>query len=143
MKFQRLQLLVASVAICTVGLSATNRQLHEPNSRLLIDVDHIVSDTIVSFSEDVSPIIKRTCERCHGGTGEDGEVVVEEGLNMTTYEGLMAGSLYGTVVEPGNPDESYLVELVEAGDMPKEGDTLTADEIEIIRQWIAAGAKNN
>ncbi len=143
MKFQHLQLLVAVVAIYTVGLSATDRHTHETNSRLLIDLNHIASDTIVSFSKHVFPIIKRTCEPCHGGTGEDGEVVIEEGLNMTTYEGLMAGSLYGTVVEPGNPDDSYLVELVEAGDMPKEGDTLTADEIEIIRQWIAAGAENN
>jgi len=100
-------------------------------------------DTTISFSRDVFPILERTCVSCHGGVGPDGEVVTEEGLDMTTYEKLIAGSLYGTVVEPGDPDESYLMELIIGGDMPKEGDPLAPEEIEVIRRWIAAGAANN
>jgi hypothetical protein len=102
-----------------------------------------LQDTVVSFARDVFPIIQRTCVRCHGAEDEAGEQVIEEGLNMLTYDGLMAGSLYGKVIEPGNAEESYLVELVAAGDMPKEGDPLPPEEIELIKRWITAGAPNN
>ena len=62
---------------------------------------------------------------------------------MTTYEGLIAGSQDGTVVEPGKPDESYIIDMVVNGDMPEEGDPLSPEEIELIRRWIAGGALNN
>ncbi len=99
-------------------------------------------DTTVSFARDIVPILERSCYRCHGGEDE-GLLTVELGLNMTTYEGLLAGSDDGTVVEPGKPDESYIIDMVVFGDMPEEGDPLTPEEIDIIRRWIAAGALNN
>ena len=100
-------------------------------------------DTTVSFARDITPILERSCYQCHGGEDEDGLQTVELELNMTTYEGLMAGSVDGTVVEPGKPDESYIIDMVVNGDMPEEGDPLTPEEIDIIRRWIAAGALNN
>ena len=96
----------------------------------------------VSFSEEVAPILEATCIKCHGGE-TDGEVVIEAGLNLTSYDAVMAGSEFGSVVEPGNPDDSMLLVLVEDGDMPEEGDALSADQIATIRTWIAEGAKNN
>ena len=99
-------------------------------------------DSTVSFARDIVPILERTCYQCHGGE-KDGVLTVELELNMTTYEGLMAGSVDGTVVEPGNPDESYIIDMVVNGDMPEEGDPLSPEEIELIRRWIAAGALNN
>ena len=99
-------------------------------------------DTTVSFARDIVPILERSCYECHGGE-KDGLLTVEVGLDMTTYEGLIAGSQDGTVVEPGNPDESYIIDMVVNGDMPEEGDPLTPEEIDIIRRWIAAGALNN
>ncbi len=100
-------------------------------------------DTTVSFARDIVPILERSCHQCHGGEDEDGLQTVELGLNMTTYEGLMAGSQDGTVIEPGKPDESYIIDMVKFGDMPEEGDPLSPEEIELIRKWIAAGALNN
>ena len=99
-------------------------------------------DTMVSFARDIVPILERSCYQCHGGE-KDGLLTVELELNMTTYDGLMAGSVDGTVVEPGKPDESYIIDMVVNGDMPEEGDPLTPEEIDIIRRWIAAGALNN
>jgi mono/diheme cytochrome c family protein len=95
-------------------------------------------DTTVSFARDIRPILERSCTECHGG-GES----VEMGLDLTSYDGLMAGSDEGTVVEPGKPDESYLIDMVKNGDMPEEGNPLTPEEIDIIRKWIAGGALNN
>jgi hypothetical protein len=49
-------------------------------------------------------------------------------------------------VAPGDPDNSYLVHKVEGsaaigGQMPLGGPPLSAEEINLIRQWIAAGAE--
>ncbi len=98
--------------------------------------------TAVSFATDVKPILDKRCVSCHGGMWE-GEERTELSLNMTTYEGLMAGSEYGTIIEPGNPDESLMIEMIEDGDMPDEGDPVPAAELAVLRTWIAEGANNN
>ena len=100
-------------------------------------------DRDVSFANQIMPILQENCVSCHGGVDENGEVVVELSLDMTTYEGLMAGSEYGSILEAGNPDESLIVEMVEMGDMPEEGDPLSPEQIELLRTWIAEGARNN
>lgn len=91
----------------------------------------------VSFSADVMPILERYCWECH--SGDD----VELGLRLDSYEGVMAGSDYGTVVEPGDPAGSLLIDMVESGDMPEEGDPVPPEQLEIIKTWIAEGAENN
>jgi hypothetical protein len=97
----------------------------------------------VSFAEEIMPIFERSCLSCHGGPREDGEIVTEASLDMTTYEGLMAGSEWGSVIEPGDPGESLLLDMVKVGDMPEDGDPLDPAEIETIETWIAEGAENN
>ena len=96
----------------------------------------------VSYASDIDPIFQASCVQCHGGE-YDGEPRLEASLNLTTYEGVMAGSEFGSVVEPGDPDGSILLEMVAVGDMPEEGDPLTPEQIEAIRTWIAEGAQNN
>jgi hypothetical protein len=98
----------------------------------------------VSFSGDVLPILQARCQSCHGGIDPaTGQVSIEVGLNMTTYDGIMAGSEYGAIVEPGGPDASLMIEMVSSGDMPLEGDPVPPAEIEVLRNWIAEGAANN
>jgi hypothetical protein len=98
----------------------------------------------VSFSRDVLPILQARCHSCHGGTDPaTGQPSIEVGLNMTTYEGVMAGSEYGAVIEPGGPDASLIIEMVTSGDMPLEGAPVPPAEIEVLRNWIAEGAANN
>lgn len=97
-----------------------------------------------SFAQDIMPIFERTCLHCHGAFNEEeGEIVTEEMLDMTTYEGLMGGSQWGTVIEPGDAENSILYDMVLEGDMPEEGDPLPPEEIELIGAWINAGAENN
>lgn len=97
----------------------------------------------VSYQEDVVPILEASCLDCHGAENDEGEVVIELGYDMTTYEGLMAGSDYGPVIEPGDPDGSLFLDMIVNGDMPEDGDPLPEEEIEVIRAWIAEGAQNN
>jgi mono/diheme cytochrome c family protein len=91
----------------------------------------------VSFANDVMPILGNSCNNCHGIDQ------VKEGLDMQTYESLMAGSFNGPVIVTGNSAESLLVQLVSEGKMPKRGPKLTSEQIQIISEWIDAGALNN
>ena len=91
----------------------------------------------VSFINDVLPILENSCNKCHGVEQ------IKEGLDMRTYETLMAGSFNGTVITPGNAEDSFLVQQLLEGEMPKRGPKLTHDQIQIIINWINAGALNN
>lgn len=91
----------------------------------------------VSFQEHVLPIFVTRCGECHGDDNP------EEGLEVTSYRTLMMGSIYGSVIAPGDPDGSYLFDQIESGKMPKKGDPLTPTQIAVIRAWIEAGALDN
>lgn len=91
----------------------------------------------VSFSADVLPILQSRCFNCHGGNE------IEEGLNMTTFAGIMAGSENGPVIVPGDAANSLLAELVISQEMPKRGPKLTPPQVQIIIDWINQGALEN
>lgn len=91
----------------------------------------------VSFANDIKPIFDARCIKCHGVER------IKEGLDMQTYENIMAGSRNGPVIEPGNADNSYLVQQIVDGEMPDRGDPVTPDELQLIIDWVNQGALNN
>ncbi|MBL8061718.1 MAG: c-type cytochrome [Anaerolineales bacterium] len=91
----------------------------------------------VSFTNEIMPIFNTHCVECHGRER------VREGLNMMTYDNLMAGSFNGPVVAPGNADGSLLVELITKGKMPDRGPKVTPEDLQRIINWINQGAINN
>jgi uncharacterized membrane protein len=91
----------------------------------------------VSFAAQIGPMFQARCTECHGGPEP------QEGLNLSTYEGAMAGSSYGAVIEAGSLEGSLIIDWIASGDMPKEGDPVTPEELELLRAWIAAGAQDN
>ena len=93
--------------------------------------------TEVSYTRDVQPILESRCAKCHMGD------FVSEGLDMNTYETLLAGSQNGPVIVPGDANDSLLIEKVVEGDMPKRGPRLTPLQIQTLKDWINAGALNN
>jgi mono/diheme cytochrome c family protein len=97
-----------------------------------------VSDTPVSFSGDVMPIFQASCIKCHGG--EDGE---KGDLDLRTHEDVMKGGESGAVVVAGDAANSLLVKLITEGKMPKRGDKLTQDQVDLIARWVNEGAQNN
>lgn len=100
----------------------------------------------VSFANQVQPILEASCVSCHveGAAGE-----LASGLQLESYEALMAGTRYGPVVIPGNATESALVQLIEGRadpsiTMPHGGQRrLYAQEMAILRQWVEQGARDN
>ena len=91
----------------------------------------------VSYAKDVRPILESRCASCHMGE------FVSEGLDMNTYESLLEGSENGPVIDPGDAKHSLLIKKVTEGKMPKRGPKLTPAQIQILTDWINAGAPNN
>ena len=91
----------------------------------------------ISFANDITPILQKSCVNCHGGDR------IEEGLVMKTYADLMAGSDNGAVVVPGNAAESLMVKMIASKKMPKRGPKLTDTQIQQIVDWINQGAMDN
>ncbi len=71
------------------------------------------------------------CTACHNENGQ-------KGLDLRTYESVMAGGDDGPVVVANEPDQSLLV-TVQQGATPHFGQ-FTADELTKIIEWIDAGA---
>jgi hypothetical protein len=88
------------------------------------------------FESHIQPILSAKCKRCHGGEKREAE------LNLASSIGLLKGSESGPVLVAGKPDESLLLEMIDAGEMPpKDNPDLTPAEVELIRRWIAEGAE--
>ncbi len=119
-------------------LSPTETEEVLPSSTTVpTDTVAVEVESGVSFSNDVFPIINNRCMNCHGGEK------IEEGLNMSSYMGLMAGSVNGSVVIPGDPENSLFIELVATQKMPKRGAKLTPALVQIFSEWVAQGALDN
>ena len=91
----------------------------------------------ISFSRDILPIFESRCINCHGGRK------TEKGLDLKTYNTLMAGSEEGIVLIPGDSEKSSLAQLLVEGKMPKRGPKLTPSQLQMVLDWINSGAENN
>jgi hypothetical protein len=99
----------------------------------------------VSFALDVRPILESRCVACHQS---DGDGYAASGLDLSSYEGLMAGTKHGPIVVPGDPLTSNLLRLIEGKAspeirMPHDQRPLLRYQTLIIRDWVKQGAQNN
>jgi mono/diheme cytochrome c family protein len=93
-----------------------------------------------SYSRDVRPILQRSCQGCHQPNLKSSD------LDLTTYAGLTAGGKGGAALRPGAPDESALLRYVTGElkpQMPIGQPPLPAEQIALLKAWIAAGAKDD
>ena len=88
---------------------------------------------VPNYSHDIAPLLKNRCVRCHG------PAVMKAKLNLAVPTGVARGGEGGRAIVPGKPEESLLWQRVAADEMP-EDEPLPADEKEMLRRWIAAGA---
>ena len=99
----------------------------------------------VSYKADVQPILKQYCLECHA---EGGKGTEKSGLLMTSYESLMKGTKFGSIVKPGDSLSSVMIMLVEGRadpsiKMPHGKESIPKEKIDVLRKWVAQGAKNN
>jgi mono/diheme cytochrome c family protein len=89
----------------------------------------------LTFEQHIRPLLKTHCFQCHGEDGHrDGK------LDLRLKRLIAAGGESGPAVVEGKPAESLLIKRLRAGEMPPNGKVLAAREIELIENWIAAGA---
>ena len=92
----------------------------------------------VDYDRDVRPILSDRCFLCHGPDAESRQA----DLRLDTHAGLT-----DYVVVPGKPDESELIARVTSDDEtyrmppPDSNLSLSDDERELLRRWIAEGAE--
>ena len=93
----------------------------------------------VDFARDIQPILEENCWHCHGADEQ------ESGLRLDRRAAMLKGGDYGlATVVPGDPEKSYLLEVVNHVDpdmaMPPDEDMLPEAQRNLLRQWIAEGA---
>lgn len=93
-----------------------------------------------SYFKDIRPIFQERCQGCHQPAKRQG------GFAMTSLAEMQKG---GDSEEPaftaGKPEESFLIsQLISEGGkppaMPKNGDPLKPEQVELIKRWVAEGA---
>ncbi|MFN2237472.1 MAG: c-type cytochrome, partial [Anaerolineales bacterium] len=93
---------------------------------------------VTSFTNDVLPILDAKCVACHGNMG---------GWDSTSYESVITSGNNGPVVIPGDVNNSLLAQKIqgtqEKGSMMPPSSKMPDSEIQVILDWIAAGAPNN
>ncbi len=91
---------------------------------------------VPKFEADIAPILEARCLKCHG----DGKL--EAGLDLRRRFLIVKGGDSGAGFVEGKPDESLLIQKIEADEMPpKDEGRLDAKQKALLRRWIASGAK--
>ncbi len=98
----------------------------------------------VDFSREVRPILSNNCFQCHGPD----EAARTSDLRLEREEGAFANLGDHFAIVAGDPEASELFRRVSSDDadlrMPppdSEQKQLTTDQVDILRRWIAQGAK--
>lgn len=118
----------------THGTGYLTSEVSAPEAEVVINLEGLF------YKDAVKPILAARCYSCHGDNKQKGK------LRLDTEELIMKGGKSGKVIEPGNPEESELVQRLdlplddEDHMPPKEKKQLTDQEKRLISLWIAAGA---
>lgn len=92
----------------------------------------------VDFNQQIRPIFQKRCYDCHGPKKQ------ESGLRLDRRQEALAGGDTGPAIVPGDISSGLLLKYVQSEDaeevMPPKGDRLTRQQIELLKNWIEAGA---
>src|SRR5437016_3930234 len=93
----------------------------------------------VDFAKQIQPILQQNCVKCHGPEKQKAK------LRLDSKEAAMKGGKDGVIIVSGDADKSELyrrITLPKGNDdiMPNEGDPLSKEQTDLIRDWITQGA---
>jgi hypothetical protein len=119
----------------------------------------------VSFAQDVQPILTANCVGCHGAQPTAKPMSLQAGAAYANIVNIQAAETDTSTlldrIEPGDPEASYLIHKIQgthtAASVRGRGQRmplacpvvtppracLTAEEIQLVRQWVLEGAANN
>lgn len=130
------QLLFTLVTLCSLG--GCGERTHTP-----------LQPSQPGLGRDVQPIFNVTCLGCHLHGRAIGSLDLAPGVAHESLVGAPSTQSPLLLVSPGAPEASYLLhklagthaEVGGHGDrMPVGARTLTAEQLERVRRWIAEGA---
>ena len=134
---KRRPLLLMSVVALGIGMATSVGIVNAPSA--------CAAEDIVSFKDDILPLLKWRCASCHepGGAGYE-----KSGLDLTSYAGVIKGTKFGPMIIPRDPESSNLMLLLDwraspALRMPHGKKQLSSCDRGSIRTWIRQGAKDN
>lgn len=93
-----------------------------------------------SYMRDIRPILQRQCQGCHQPALKTSK------LDLTTFESLQSGGQRGAALKPSAPADSLIVKFLTGElkpQMPLAQPPLSPEQIQLVRDWIAAGAKDD
>ncbi len=95
-------------------------------------------DANINYLRAIKPILKERCYACHGALKQESELRLDTGMM------IRRGGASGPAIASNAADTNLLLERVTATDaslrMPPEGSPLSAEQIDLLRKWIAQGA---
>jgi len=106
------------------------------------DIIEIPVGAAIGYEEHIQPLFNTYCNNCHGAAGLGG-------LKLDTYEGSLEAGVSGNAPIPCDPDNSFLYEKISSAtpssgvQMPMAADALTAEEQQLVYDWLAQGAPRN
>ena len=106
---------------------------------LLLIVGACVPVYSADFDSDIRPILQQHCISCHGSKKQEG------GLRLDQRSSAMrGGENYAPAIVPQSAEKSPLWQFVSREDadlkMPPDGAGLSATEVQLLKDWIDAGA---
>jgi mono/diheme cytochrome c family protein len=135
-------------AFCVTALSAAACFSARAEGKKTIDLSKLpppADKQNVTYASEIKQILDHSCVKCHSGPKAKGK------LHLDTLDGALKGGEDGKEILPGNSAGSALViNIAHLGDeddyMPPPGnkagiDSLTKEQIGLIRAWIDQGAK--
>ena len=120
----RFRVFTSSILLFCLALQATSARAAEAPKK-------------VTYQDDLLPVLRDSCLNCHNPDKK------KAGLDLSTYQGTMAGSDNGVVVKPGDPSGSSLLKTIahtEEPFMPQKADKLPDPKLAMFKIWIATGA---
>ena len=91
----------------------------------------VVATAADDLAKQAERILRDKCADCHAGGAAEGRMNYVLNARRLISKGK---------VIPQDPARSKLFKEIESGRMPKDGNKLTAAEIDTLKQWITAGA---
>ena len=93
----------------------------------------------VSFENEIFPVLQQRCLRCHGEALTEGDLRFDAGREAVAQGGQTGSNILGS----RSADSELFRRIIstEVGyRMPKEGDTLSAAQVDLVKRWLDQGA---
>jgi mono/diheme cytochrome c family protein len=86
----------------------------------------------LNYQDSIGPLFQERCGACHSGPGGI------QGLDLTSYAGVLKGGASGPAIIAGDPEMSLII--VKQSSEQSHFGQLTPEELDLVVQWITAGA---